>query len=141
MNYIPLKQLPKNASELQLQGAAWKYLVNTWPVLYGLLFHVPNGGSRNGIEGKQLQGAGVTPGVPDLLLIWKGTTHAIEAKIWDKKFEPKQGRSPEQIAIHTKWKTQGINVVMCFSAEEIVECVLAITGLTLADSELYAPLK
>jgi len=139
MNYIPLKQLPKTASELQLQGAAWKYLVNTWPVLYGLLFHVPNGGSRNGIEGKQLQGAGVTPGVPDLILIWRNQAHAIEAKIWEKQFEPKQGCSPEQIAIHAKWKKQGIKVHMAFCAEEIVECVLSITGLTLADSELHTP--
>jgi len=136
MNYIPLKQLPKSASEIQLQSAAWQYLINTYQQLYGLLFHVPNGGSRNGIEGKQLQGAGVTPGVPDLILIWKGSLHAIEAKIWEKQFEPKQGCSPEQIAIHAKWKTQGIKVHMAFCAEEIVDTVLAITGLTLAYSEL-----
>ncbi len=140
MKYIPLKtRNPETASEIQIQGDAWKYLINTWPVLYGLLFHVPNGGSRNGVEGKQFQAAGLTPGISDLLLIWKGKIFAIEVKIWDKQFEPAQGRSPEQIAIHAKWKTQGIKVHMAFSAEEIVECVLSITGLTLTDSELHTP--
>lgn len=138
MNYIPLKTLPKSASEIQLQGAAWQYLTNTWQQLYGLLFHVPNGGSRGGIEGKQLQAAGVTPGVPDLVLIWRGTVHAIEAKVWDKQFElPAMGCSKEQIAIHRKWATQGIKVHMAFSAEQIVEIVLSITKLTEQDSELY----
>lgn len=42
-----------------------------------LLFHIPNGGSRNQIEAKHLKAQGVKPGVPDLCLpvargIWHG---------------------------------------------------------------------
>lgn len=136
LRYIPLKQRPTTCSEIQLQGDAFIYLVNTWPVLYGLLFHVPNGGARGGIEGKQLEASGVTPGIPDLLLIWSGL-HAIEAKTWDKQFEPTLGRSKEQIAIHNKWVTQGVKVHMSFTAQQIVDCVLDITGLTPKDSPLY----
>ena len=33
-----------------------------------LLFHIPNGGSRNMIEARHLKAQGVKPGVPDLFL-------------------------------------------------------------------------
>ena len=33
-----------------------------------LMFHIPNGGSRNPIEGKHLKEQGVKAGVPDILL-------------------------------------------------------------------------
>lgn len=38
-----------------------------WPEL-SLLFHVPNGGSRDVVEGKHLKQQGVKKGVPDLCL-------------------------------------------------------------------------
>lgn len=139
MNYIPLNPRPKEtASEIQIQGDAWKYLTNTWQELYGLLFHVPNGGSRGGVEGKQLQAAGVTPGIADLLLVWRIKLIAIEVKVWDKQFDlPSQGRSKEQISIHLKWGTQGIKIYMAFSSQQIVDIVLRETGLTPQQSELY----
>lgn len=139
MNYIPLKvRNHETASEIQIQGDAWKYLTNTWQELYGLLFHVPNGGSRGGVEGKQLQAAGVTPGIADLLLVWRSQIIAIEVKTWDKQFDlPTHGRSKEQIAIHAKWGTQGIKTYMAFSSQQIVDIVLLETGLTPQQSELY----
>lgn len=33
-----------------------------------MLFHIPNGGTRDAIEGRHLKQAGVKPGVPDLFL-------------------------------------------------------------------------
>lgn len=38
-----------------------------WPEL-ALLFHIPNGGTRDTVEGKHLKQQGVKPGVPDLFL-------------------------------------------------------------------------
>ena len=38
-----------------------------WPEL-ALLFHIPNGGTRDAVEGKHLKQQGVKPGVPDLFL-------------------------------------------------------------------------
>lgn len=38
-----------------------------WPEL-ALLFHIPNGGTRDAVEGKHLKQQGVKSGVPDLFL-------------------------------------------------------------------------
>lgn len=38
-----------------------------WPEL-ARLFHIPNGGTRDAVEGKHLKQQGVKPGVPDLFL-------------------------------------------------------------------------
>ena len=38
-----------------------------WPEL-ALLFHIPNGGTRDAVEGKHLKQQGVKKGVPDLCL-------------------------------------------------------------------------
>ena len=38
-----------------------------WPEL-ALLFHIPNGGTRDAVEGKHLKQQGVKQGVPDLCL-------------------------------------------------------------------------
>lgn len=50
-------------------------LLFQWLAFYGnqhpearLMFHIPNGGSRNAIEGKHLKEQGVKAGVPDLFL-------------------------------------------------------------------------
>ena len=43
------------------------YAQNRWPEL-GLLYHVPNGGSRDPREAHNLRMQGVKPGVPDLCL-------------------------------------------------------------------------
>lgn len=43
-----------------------------------LLFHVPNGGSRNKIEAAHLKRQGVKPGVPDLCLpVARGQYHGL----------------------------------------------------------------
>ena len=48
-----------------------------WPEL-ALLHHVPNGGSRDAIEGKHLKLQGVKPGVPDLCLpVARGGYHGL----------------------------------------------------------------
>lgn len=43
-------------------------------------FHVPNGGYRKPREGAILKGLGVTPGVPDIILIHKGRAYGLELK-------------------------------------------------------------
>jgi hypothetical protein len=49
-----------------------------------MMFHIPNGGSRNKIEAGHLKAEGVKPGVPDIFLpIPRGTYHGfwIEMKV------------------------------------------------------------
>lgn len=43
-------------------------------------FHVPNGGYRKPREGAILKGLGVTPGVPDVIIIHKGRAYGLELK-------------------------------------------------------------
>jgi len=57
------------------------------------LFHVPNGGARNPIEGKHLKAAGVKRGVPDLMLpVPRGVYHGL----WIELKTDKGKASPEQ---------------------------------------------
>ena len=43
-----------------------------WPEL-SLLFHIPNGGTRDAVEGRHLKQQGVKPGVPDLCQIGRAS--------------------------------------------------------------------
>lgn len=43
-------------------------------------FHVPNGGYRRPREAAMLKGLGVTPGVPDIIIIHKGRAYGLELK-------------------------------------------------------------
>lgn len=43
-------------------------------------FHVPNGGYRKPREAAMLKGLGVTPGVPDIIIIHKGRAFGLELK-------------------------------------------------------------
>lgn len=55
-------------AELQAAIIQWAALRSgRWPEL-ALLFHIPNGGSRNKIEAVHLKQQGVKAGVPDLFL-------------------------------------------------------------------------
>ena len=58
------------ATEAQEQAALFRWAAYSrakYPEL-DLLFHIPNGGSRNTIEARHLKEQGVKPGVPDICL-------------------------------------------------------------------------
>lgn len=55
--------------EASLQSACVTWFNLEYPEYRGLLFHVPNGGSRNAREGANLKKQGVVAGVADLLLL------------------------------------------------------------------------
>ena len=89
----------KNMTEAQHQANVIKwsqqpYIRTQWPEL-AMLFHIPNGGTRDAVEGRHLKQAGVKPGVPDLFLpvpagryhglfieMKKDTGRASEAQKW-----------------------------------------------------------
>jgi len=71
-------------SEDALQQKCYFWFWNNYPHLRGLLFAVPNGGARDGKEGKKLQLTGVVPGVSDLILLYRTQAYLIELKK-DKK--------------------------------------------------------
>ena len=83
-----------------------------------MLYHVPNGGSRNKIEAANLKKQGVRAGVPDLCLpVPKGKYHGlyIEMKYGSNKPTQKQN---EWI---TNLKKYGYAVSICWSCEAAVE--------------------
>ena len=89
-------------SEDRLQQECYIWFHNTYPNLRGLLFHVPNGGNRDGREGRKFKGMGVFPGVADLLFIYKGEFMAIELKT------PTGTQSPKQKYWETIVKEHGV---------------------------------
>jgi len=65
--------------EQTLQRAVLDHL--RWRGMPGLfVFHYPPGGWRSSVEAAILKGLGVTPGVPDLLILHQGKLHALELK-------------------------------------------------------------
>lgn len=83
-------------TEARLQSNCYLWFWNNYPMYRGLLFHVPNGGSRNAIEAGKLKAMGVTPGIPDMIFLHKAKAYFFEFK------EPGgKGRvSPSQKKIH-----------------------------------------
>lgn len=87
-------------SEDRLQQECYMWFHNHFPYLRGLLFHVPNGGARNPIEGKKFKAIGVVPGVADLLFMYKGTTYCLELKTEKGKQSKKQENWQELVESH-----------------------------------------
>jgi len=88
-----------------------------------LMFHVPNGGSRNLIEAKKFKQMGVKPGVPDIFLpVARGGFHGlfIEMKRSDG------GRlSDSQANYIQKLRMQGYQAVICKGFEPAVSVIKA----------------
>lgn len=85
-----------------------------------LMYHVPNGGSRNSIEAENLKRQGVKAGVPDVCLpVARGNSHGlyIEMKAGDNKPTEKQ----------QEWLTalekQGYATAVCYSWEDAVNII------------------
>ena len=97
-----------------------------WQLQYGnrgqgLLFHVPNGGSRHLFEATKLKRMGVTPGIPDLVLVLP-----YGRVCWFELKAPKGVLSKSQIAIHDRLRECGqqVYIVKSFDAfEQIVNAL------------------
>lgn len=84
-------------SEAKHQAAVFKWALQPsirekWPEL-ALLHHIPNGGSRDPVEGRHLKEQGVKSGVPDLCLpVARGKYHGlyIEMKTESGRTSPEQ---------------------------------------------------
>lgn len=76
-NKAPSFPIPTEAEE-QIALFEWARLqTGRFPEL-ALLYHVPNGGSRNKIEAARLRAQGVKSGVPDLCLpVARGASHGL----------------------------------------------------------------
>lgn len=71
---------PHDWSEDRLQAELYIWFHNTFPNLRGLLFAVPNGGHRNGLQAKLLKATGVFPGVSDMIFLYAKRAYFLELK-------------------------------------------------------------
>lgn len=55
--------------EAELQSSCVRYFRLRWPKLAGVFFAIPNGGSRNPIEARNMKVQGTLSGVADLILL------------------------------------------------------------------------
>ena len=68
---------PKEAKEQAILFEWAVYVTKKYPEL-SLMFHIPNGGSRNVIEARNLKAQGVRAGVPDICLpVPRGKHHGL----------------------------------------------------------------
>ena len=94
---------------------------NTFPQYRGLLFHVPNGGTRNKREGAKFKMMGVYPGVADYIFFWNGIAYCIEAKERIKGLQ-----SPKQKEWEATVKANGILYYIEWTLDDLKERVLTI---------------
>ena len=83
-----------------------------------LLYHIPNGGSRNQLEAQNLKAQGVKAGVPDLCLpVPHGGFHGlyIEMKYGKNKTTEKQDWWLGQL------KAQRYDTAVCYGADEAMD--------------------
>ncbi len=108
------KPVPHEANEQEILFR-WAQLVRcTYPEL-DLLYHIPNGGSRNELEAASLKRQGVKAGVPDLCLpVARGMHHGlyIEMKYGKNKTSDQQEKWLDALA------KQGYAVAVCYGFEE-----------------------
>lgn len=97
-----------------------------------MIFHIPNGGSRNVIEAKNLKLQGVKAGVPDLFLpIPKNNYHGLFIEFKPKKGIGKKGKvlssyKPRQNQL--EWieflKGQNYKVKVCYGVYDCLKTIL-----------------
>jgi hypothetical protein len=106
----------KRRPEQQLQRAvlehlAWRGVPNLW------WCHVPNGGYRTAVEAAIFKSLGLIPGVPDLLLVYRGQTYGLELKTQGGRL------SPTQIATHEWMRQAGAIVETANGIDEALACL------------------
>lgn len=131
----PAKNTPLNWSEDKLQANFYLWYHNTFPHLRGLLFSVPNGGGRSGLEGKVLKATGLYKGVADMVFLWKATTYFLELKRPDGK----NGQSESQKSWQAMVAAQGFSYVVYNDLKELKLVILNI--ITSEEDMLNVPNK
>lgn len=110
--------------ESALQRSVIRYLSFALPKHEAIYFAVPNGGLRDVRVAQHLKAEGLTPGVADIMIIWRGRAIGIELKA-------EKGRlSENQKAWADQFTLAGGVYKVCRSIEE-VEDFLGAAGMDL----------
>lgn len=85
-----------------------------------LMYHVPNGGSRNSLEAANLKRQGVKAGVPDVCLpVARGEYHSLYIEMKAEKNKPTQKQMEWLEALNK----QGYATAVCYSWEEAAKLI------------------
>ena len=91
-----------------------------------LLFHIPNGGSRNKIEAAKLKAQGVKAGVPDLFLpAARGGYHGLFIEMKYGKNKPTDKQREWMAALNE----QGYMAVVCYGFEDARNAIEKYLGI------------
>ena len=104
--------------ESKLQQACIKWWNLQYPRHHGLLFAIPNGGSRNIVTAVRLKGEGVISGVSDLILLMPNKDyHGLCIEMKYGKGKQQQSQKDWQ----TKVESQGYKYSVCNSIESFMK--------------------
>ena len=113
-------QITGSEDDEQQKVIRWAQLMcRTYPDL-GLLYHVPNGGSRNRAEAAKLKRMGVRAGVPDLVLPSPRGGYAglyIEMKVGANRPSKEQKEWLEMLA------NRGYKTLVCYGGNEAIDAL------------------
>jgi hypothetical protein len=113
-------RIPTEAEEQKLLINWSDVMSRRWPELR-LLFHIPNGGSRNAREAKNLKEQGVKPGVPDLFL--PVARHGYHGLFIELKRRKNGKLSDEQEKMLGNLREQGYCAWVCKGADSAIELI------------------
>lgn len=80
-----------------------------------IVFAVPNGGSRNVIEVVNMKRQGLTPGIPDLLIVYRGKVFGLELK------SQSGAMTDSQKTMFPKLRTAGMRIEIARSHSEAIQ--------------------
>lgn len=90
-----------------------------------LMYHIPNGGSRNKLEAYHLQQQGVKAGVPDICLpVPSGAYHGLYIEMKVGRNKP----SPAQTAWLAALEAVGNKAVVCYGWQQAAETIKEYLG-------------
>lgn len=123
-------RVKRKESEEQTAIIEWANIMQHRVPELALLYHVPNGGSRNVVEAKRLKAQGVKSGVPDLVLpVARGKYHGLYIEL-----KTLRGRvSDTQKQWLDALRNQGYAAIVCRSADEAI----AMIAKYLAGEDVY----
>lgn len=118
---ITVGRVPFEAQEQKALFEWAEWAKGKYPAL-ALLYHIPNGGSRNPIEAHNLKAQGVRPGVPDICL---PVPNAFHTALYIELKRRKGGRvSDEQRGWIAALNRVGNLAVVCKGWEEARDVIL-----------------
>lgn len=110
----------------QAQLFEWAEMMSgTHPEL-ALMYHIPNGGSRNALEAANLKRQGVKAGVPDICLpVARGRWHSLYIEMKYGNNKPTDKQLEWLLALNR----QGNGVRVCYSCKEAAAAILRYLSL------------